>query len=59
MPKKEGLGQFADIGGGEEGGDTPMQTMLDNCTGNCNVLSPKICVPKETKEINVKTFNMI
>ena len=29
------------------------------CTGSCNVLSPKICVPKETKDINVKTFNMI
>ena len=28
------------------------------CTGSCNVLSPKICVPKETKDINVKAFNM-
>ena len=25
----------------------------------CNVLSTKICVPKETKNINVKAFNMI
>ena len=22
---------------------------LSNCTGLCNVLSPKICFPKETK----------
>ena len=29
------------------------------CTGNCNVLSPKICVPKESKDINVKAFNLI
>ena len=29
---------------------------LDKCTGSCNVLSPKICVPKETKIINVKAF---
>ena len=32
---------------------------LDKCTGKCNVLSPKICVPKETKDIYVKAFNMI
>ena len=32
---------------------------LDTCSGICNVLSPKICVPKETKDINVKAFNMI
>ena len=32
---------------------------LDKCSGICNVLSPKICVPKETKDINVKAFNMI
>ena len=32
---------------------------LNKCTGNCNVVSPKICVPKETKDINVKIFNMI
>ena len=32
---------------------------LDKCTGICNVLSPKMCVPKETKDINVKAFNMI
>ena len=32
---------------------------LDKCNGSCNVLSPKICVPKETKGINVKVFNVI
>ena len=32
---------------------------LDKCTGSCNVLSPKICVPKETKNINAKAFNML
>ena len=32
---------------------------LNKCTGSCNVLSQKICVPKETKDINVKAFNMI
>ena len=32
---------------------------LDECTGSFNVLSPKICVPKETKVVNVKAFNMI
>ena len=32
---------------------------LDKCSGNSNVLSPKICVSKETEDINVKTFNMI
>ena len=31
----------------------------DKCNGSCNALSPKICVPKETKDINVKAFNMI
>ena len=29
---------------------------LNKCTGTCNVLSPKICLPKETKDINFKTF---
>ena len=24
------------------------------CAGSCNDLSPKLCVPKETKDINVK-----
>ena len=37
----------------------PFMTSLNKCTGSCNVLLPKICVPKETKDINVKSFNMI
>ena len=32
---------------------------LNKCTGSCNVLSPKTCVSTETKDINVKVFNMI
>ena len=28
-------------------------------SGSCNDLSQIICVPKETKDINVKVFNMI
>ena len=32
---------------------------LDECTRSCNVLSPKICVPKGAKDINVKALNMI
>ena len=32
---------------------------LNKCPGSCNVLSPNICVPKETKDINVTAFNMI
>ena len=34
----------------------PSMISLDKCI---NVLSPKIYVPKETKDINVKVFNMI
>ena len=36
----------------------PFTISLDECTGSCNILSPKICVPKETKKINIKTFSM-
>ena len=32
---------------------------LNKCTGICNPLFPKICVPKETKDKSVKAFNMI
>ena len=32
---------------------------LDKCNGSCNVLSSKICVLKETEDINVKAFSMI
>ena len=37
----------------------PFIISLDKCAGRCNVLSPKICVPKETKDINVKAFSII
>ena len=30
---------------------------LNKCSGSCNALSPKICVPKEIKYVNVKVFN--
>ena len=35
---------------------------LDKCNGSCNAiddLSTKICVPSETKDVNVKVFRMI
>ena len=32
---------------------------LNKFTGSYNVLSPKKCFPKETKDIHVKAFNMI
>ena len=32
----------------------PFMISLYKYTGSCNVLCPKICVPKETKDINVK-----
>ena len=32
---------------------------LDKCNGSFNFLSPKICVTKETKDINLKAFNML
>ena len=34
-------------------------TSSSKCTGSCDVLSPKIYVPKETKDIHVKAFSMI
>ena len=34
-------------------------TSLDKYNESYNVLSPKKCVPKKTKGINVKVFNMI
>ena len=37
----------------------PFMITLNICTGIGNVLSPKICVSKETKGINFKAFNMI
>ena len=32
---------------------------LNKCAGGCNGLPPKICAPKERKDINIKTFNVI
>ena len=37
----------------------PIMICLHKCNGSCNVLSPKKCVPKIIKDINVKVFNMI
>ena len=37
----------------------PFMISLNKCNGSCHVLSPKIFVPKDTKDIHVKAFNMI
>ena len=37
----------------------PFIIILNKCIGSCNVLPSKIYVPKETKGINLKAFNMI
>ena len=37
----------------------PFMISLNKCTGSYNVLSPKICIPKETKDIYVKALNKI
>ena len=37
----------------------PFMISLDKCSESCNVLPPKICVPKETKHLNVTVFTMI
>ena len=37
----------------------PFMISLNKCAGSCNVLTPKICIPKESKDIHVKAFNMI
>ena len=31
---------------------------LNKCSRSCNVLSPKISIPKKTNDMIVKTFNM-
>ena len=36
----------------------PFMISLNKRTGSCNVLTSKICVPKETKYINIKAFNI-
>ena len=37
----------------------PFIISLDKCTGSCNVLFQNIYVAKQTKDINVKAFDMI
>ena len=37
----------------------PLMINLNKCNGSCNVLSAKIFVSKERKDINIKAFNMI
>ena len=37
----------------------PLVIILNKCTGSCDVLSPKICVPKQTKDKNIKGYNII
>ena len=37
----------------------PVMISLNKCTGSCNVLSQKICVANEIKDIYIKVFNMI
>ena len=37
----------------------PFMINLDKCSGSFYALSPKICTPKKTKDLNVKVFNMI
>ena len=37
----------------------PFMISLDKCSGSAKVLSPKICVPKKTKDLNVKVISMI
>ena len=37
----------------------PFMISLNKCTGSCNAFSPKVWVPKETKDISVKAFNKI
>ena len=37
----------------------PSMISLNKCTESGNVLSSNICVPQETKDINIKVFNML
>ena len=37
----------------------PFMISSIKCPGSCNVLSSKMCVPKETKDIYVRAFTMI
>ena len=35
----------------------PFMIILDKFSGNCNIVSPKECVPKKIKDISVKVFD--
>ena len=37
----------------------PFVIGLNKCTGSCNVLSRKVCVPRETENVNIEAFNLI
>ena len=40
----------------------PFAVKLNRCVGSCNTLkdlSNKVCVPNETKDLNIHVFNMI
>ena len=37
----------------------PFMTSLNKCIGSCNVIPPKAFIPKETKYIYIKSFNVI
>ena len=37
----------------------PFIFSLNKCAGSCNDMSPKMCIPKETEDINIKAFKMI
>ena len=39
--------------------NSPFKISVNKCTGSCDVLSPKICVAKETKDLHFKAFSMI
>ena len=36
----------------------PFMISLNKCTGSCNVLSPEICVPEETKDTYVEKMDV-
>ena len=37
----------------------PFMNSSDKCNGSCNIWSPKICVTRKIKDINVEVFNLI
>ena len=42
-----------------EGKCCPFMISLDKYSGSCNVLSPKICVPKRKQRTNVKALKYL